>query len=197
MLSTTENQHRVVAQSPAQSPLLASQGVPAPPSLLHGQVGLHDLIVAESYRKRVLHELSKGHALETDVAAARLYLTEVTISKSRGFQNHLINTITPIIKSLTSPLTAKLDNIKIRYHNERAVVPPGAHLRPVVKEVEGHPGFVPKDPALVDLDVPVPIGTCLPVLSFFGEGGVTLDEIENFTEGQIADLGWFYNRGFE
>ena len=83
--------------------------------------------------------------------------------------------------------------------NERNVRA-GRALVPLVKDVVGHPapaaGGAPRDPALVALAAPVPVGTALPALAFPPGGMWTHVAIMSLTHAQVDDLEWFYNKLF-
>jgi hypothetical protein len=131
----------------------------------------------------------------------QIYKLENALDCSRGLQASLNaavgaavdRAVDRAVKAATAPLAANIRNLNIRLRNGRlnsAPTMPALPLTPPVKEVEGHPGRTPNDPALRDAAVEsgLPLGLAFPA------GGVwTVTTIVGLSDANIEDLEWFYN----
>jgi DNA polymerase III gamma/tau subunit len=115
-----------------------------------------------------------------------------------AMQGQMQDQMTAMQGQMQGQMTAISENARISAGNDRRLAGQG-RLRLLRKTVAGHPERKPTekvDEALLDVDVPFPVGAFPPRLKFFPLEGLTGAEISGLTHAQIDDLAWFYNVEF-
>ncbi len=122
---------------------------------------------------------------------------------AQAVQNAVGPAVENAVQNAMQPVTARLDrlealiqNVEAKASNARRINLPDSRLAALRKTTAGHSVANPQDPALLNLAIPVPVGSLLPGLAFFPANGITRLDVTNLTDGEIDDLQWFYNHPF-
>jgi hypothetical protein len=140
--------------------------------------------VAEIVAKQ-LQEMQRLHQRQTD-------LQEQMTSMQRLLQEQMT--------SMQARNEAVQRNVQIQAGNTGRYGSQGCKLLLLRKTVAGHPtrkSAEKVDKALLDVEIPFPVGSFPPSLAFFPKEGVAPEDIMRFTHSQIDDLAWFYNMQFD
>ncbi len=152
------------------------------------QVYVHEAII----------DHSEGIKNSFSASVAQVVQNAVRQGQAETLAKQIEEQMTAMQGQMTALMVAISQNARISAGNGIRLAGQGC-LRLLRKTVAGHPERKPTeevDEALLDVEVPFPVGAFPPRLKFYPLEGLTGAEISGLTHAQIDDLAWFYNVEF-